>query len=250
MPKVTERFSDRVSNYLKYRPSYPAELIDTLIAECKLKPDSVIADIGSGTGKLSQLLLAKSLPVTGVEPNNEMRLAAEALFESNSSFTSVAGQSEATGLKAKSVDLITVAQAFHWFDVKASKVEFERILKAGGFIALIWNHRDTDQAFQRDYDDMLNRYAPDYTKSGHRGSKEATVAAFYQPRSIKKFSFAYRQEFDLPAFLGRMNSSSYTPQDGTVESKALAAAAIELFDKHQQAGLVEFSYQTNLYLSQ
>ena len=250
MQKATERFSDRVSNYHNYRPSYPLKLVEVLIEECGLNANSVIADIGSGTGKLPELLLAKNLRVTGVEPNNEMRDAAQSLFASHSGFTSVAGQAEATGLENKSVDLITVAQAFHWFDSEAAKVEFERILKSEGYIALIWNQRDTDHAFQREYDEMLMQFAPEYSTASHRNQKDSNIAAFYQPRAMKKFSFAYQQEFNLSAFLGRMNSASYTPQDGTPESEMLLTAAQELFNKHKQSDLVEFTYQTTLYLSQ
>ncbi len=249
MLKATERFSDRVTNYLKYRPSYPAELIDTLITECKLSPQSGVADIGSGTGKLSELLLARNLCVSCVEPNKEMREASEALLDTYDGFKSIVGQAEATGLADSSIDLITAAQAYHWFDVDSSRTEFGRILKPDGRIALIWNQRDIGHSFQREYDEMLKRYAPEYSGVNHRNVKDSDIEEFYHPYQMKKFSFLYDQKFDLVSLLGRMQSSSYTPKDGTPESDSLVSAAEELFSRHECNGAVEFSYQTNLYLS-
>lgn len=249
MLKPTERFSDRVSNYLKYRPSYPPALIDELQKQCSLDSDSVIADIGSGTGKLSELLLARDFCVQCVEPNKEMRESAEALLGSHSGFTSIDGQSEKTGLADSSVDLITAAQAFHWFDAEKTGKEFDRILKSEGRIALIWNQRDTDQAFQREYDEMLTKYAPEYSRVNHRNINDSDIEAFYHPRQMKLHKFDYCQHFDSTAFIGRMNSSSYTPKKGTAEFAVLHDVAKDLFAKYEQNGKVEFSYQTNLYLS-
>lgn len=249
MLRATERFSDRVTDYLKYRPSYPAELVDTLIAECQLNPESGIADIGSGTGKLSELLLARNLCVSCIEPNKEMREAAEALLDTYDGFNSIAGQAEATGLAESSIDLITAAQAYHWFDVDSSRKEFDRVLKPGGRIALIWNQRDTGYSFQREYDEMLRRYAPEYSKVNHRNIKDSDIEEFYHPYQMKKISFSYGQKFDLVSLMGRMQSSSYTPKDGTPELDLLVSAAEELFSRHERNGAVEFSYQTNLYLS-
>ncbi len=249
MLAATERFSDRVSSYLKYRPSYPPALIDTLVEQCQLNSNSIIADIGSGTGKLTELLLARDLRVTGVEPNKEMREAAEVLLGTLNGFTSIAGQSEATGLPDGYTDLVTAAQAFHWFDIEKTRGEFKRILKPDGRIALIWNQRDINHTFQREYDEMLTRLAPEYSKVNHRNIKDSDIEAFYLPKKVQKFSFSYGQEFDLESLLGRMQSSSYTPKDGTPESSLLTSAAEALFARHEQSGLVEFTYQTNLFLS-
>lgn len=249
MLKATERFSDRVTSYLKYRPSYPVELIDKLIAECGLNTESSVADIGSGTGKFSELLLARNLQVACVEPNKEMRQAAEALLGEYEGFTSVDGQSEATGLMDSSVDLITAAQAYHWFDVDKTREEFNRILTPGARIALIWNQRDTNHVFQQEYDAMLTMHASEYSKVTHRNIKDADIEDFYYPVQLKKFSFFYSQKFDLESLIGRMQSSSYTPKEGTPASTKLITAAGELFASHEKAGLVEFTYQSNLYLS-
>jgi len=247
--KPTERFSDRVVNYTRYRPSYPLELVDALVVHSNLRKDSTIADIGSGTGKLTELLLNAGYRVTGVEPNKEMREAAEVQFKSNADFYSVAGESNATGLEAESVDLITAAQAFHWFEPDSTKTEFERIVKPGGHIALIWNRRDLNTAFQKDYDQLLSVYCAEYSQLNHQtiGSKE--IEEFFKPDTVEQYSFPYEQTFDEEGFLGRMFSSSYTPKDGSAEALELSERARQLFQDNQQGGAIKFSYQTNLYIS-
>src|SRR5688572_11145173 len=150
------RFSNRVDDYIKYRPGYPGAIVDFLTAACGLTPAAVIADVGSGTGILSELFLKQGNRVFGVEPNQEMREAAERILAGYPSFTSVAGSAEATSLPAQSVDYITAAQAFHWFERERARAEFERILKPGGWVLLLWNERRTDTtAFLRDYEELL-----------------------------------------------------------------------------------------------
>src|SRR5882724_9726235 len=141
---ATQRFSSRVDNYVRYRPGYPSEVLELLKAECGLKPNTVIADIASGTGILTRMLLENGNPVFGVEPNPEMRKAGEQLLTGYPGFTSVAGGAEATTLDDHSVDIITAAQAAHWFDRERARSEFVRILVPGGWTVLLWNERDTD----------------------------------------------------------------------------------------------------------
>lgn len=247
--KNTERFSDRVNDYVNFRPSYPEEIVDILKTDCKLNNNSVIADIGSGTGKLTELLLRNELTVYAVEPNREMREAAETLFSANLHFNSVAGAAEATKLADQSTDLITVAQAFHWFDLDKARKEFERILKPAGHTALIWNERNTNLPFQKEYDQMLTEHASEYSKVNHRNITDKDVSEFLQPGTVRNYSLPYSQKFDLAGLIGRMNSSSYTPKPETPESLALITAATELFKKHEANGKIEFSYQSRLYLA-
>lgn len=247
--KPTERFSDRVSNYLEYRPSYPAELVNTLITECGLTQDSVVADVGSGTGKFTDLLLRNNLQVFGVEPNKEMREAAEDLFTGNPKFSSVSGESCHTSLNANSVDLVTAAQSFHWFEPQATKEEFRRILRPEGSVALIWNKRDIDTEFQRDYDAMLARYCPDYTNLHHHNILDADIDKFNSPFAVRTFWFPYVQELNLSGFIGRMCSASYTPKAETKEHESLVDAAKVLYKTYAQNGRVEFAYKTTLYLA-
>lgn len=247
--KSTERFSDRTANYLKYRPSYPVELVDMLSQQCELREGSVIADIGSGTGKLTELLLANHYTVFGVEPNTEMRATADALFLGNESFVSMSGDSSTTGLKDHSVDLVVAAQSFHWFDKEPTKQEFTRILKPKGYIGLIWNERDTSLPFQIDYDQLLEHHCEGYAELNHRNISEQEIQRFFSPNTFELYCYPYAQTFDKTGFLGRMYSSSYTPVQGSAEAKALNTAAEALFDKYENKGRVKFSYQTKIYLS-
>ena len=247
--KPTERFSDRVSNYVKYRPSYPAAALDTLFKECNVNEHSVIADIGSGTGKLTELLLERGSNVIAVEPNKEMREAAESSLQAHTGFTSVDGTSEVTGLADGVADVVIAAQAFHWFEPVATKREFARILKSGGRIALIWNQRDKTSDFQHAYDQMLTAHCPEYKELKHTNIPEEEFVDFFAPTGYELFNTPYVQHFDKASFLGRMYSSSYTPNQHTDAARDLHEAAEALFDEHQQAGQVAFVYETNLYIS-
>jgi len=153
---ATSRFSDRVANYVLYRPGYPPQALQALQTECGLAPNHVIADIASGTGIWTRLLLENGNAVFGIEPNAEMREAGERLLQAFPNFTSLAGTAEATTLASQSVDFVTAAQAAHWFDRARSRREFVRILKPGGWLALLWNERVTDTTpFLRDYEQLL-----------------------------------------------------------------------------------------------
>lgn len=247
--KSTERFSDRVVDYLRYRPSYPESVIDDLAALCSMTPWSVVADVGSGTGKLTELFIKGGFTVIGVEPNAEMREAAEQIFSSASGFRSVAGSAENTLLDDESVDLIVAGQAFHWFDPLAAKSEFTRVLKPKGKIALIWNQRSVEKSFQYDYDTMLREYCEEYTLSNHRNVSDADIAEFCAPRAVKILKYDYKQQFNLTGFLGRMYSASYTPAAGTDKRRILNQAAQLLFEKHARGGVLDFEYETVVYLS-
>src|ERR1044071_6506461 len=130
---ATQRFSSRVDNYVRYRPSYPPAIIKLLNEECGLRTDSVIADIAFGTGIFTKLLLENGNKVFGVEPNADMRTAGESFLNKYPGFTSVAGTAEATTLADQSVNLVTAAQAAHWFDLPKARQEFIRITRAGGW---------------------------------------------------------------------------------------------------------------------
>ena len=249
MSKPTERFSDRVSNYIKYRPSYPPELVDTLIAECHLNSRSTIADVGSGTGIFSRLMLDKGCYVSGIEPNRKMREAAERQFGDYHKFSSIDGQSEHTGLDDSSIDLITAAQSFHWFKAGNTKREFIRILKPGGYVALIWNQRKIDQPFQIEYDSMLGKLASDYSAVNHMNISAEDILNFFSPNKVARFEFENSQIFDLAGFLGRMQSSSYVPKTGTEAHVRLIHAAEDLFSRYQSNERISFEYISFFYLA-
>ena len=180
MNNSTNRFDGRADNYVNHRPSYPAEVIETIITSASLNTNSKVADIGSGTGIFSELLLNMGLEVFAVEPNSQMRLAAESNLEAevpklSARFHSVDGTAENTTLADQSVDAITAAQAFHWFDPEPTKTEMRRILKPDGWLALIWNQRDTRTDFQREYESVLRKHVPDYDHLVHTRINDGTI---------------------------------------------------------------------------
>ncbi len=241
----TERFSSRVENYIRYRPSYPKEVIETLERECGLARDAVIADIASGTGIFTRLLLDHGNPVFGVEPNPDMRRAGEEFLKRYSKFTSVNGTAEATTLPDASVDFVAAAQAGHWFDIPKARKEFARILKPGGWLVLLWNERRIDSTpFLRDYEQLLLRYGTDYEEVRH---EHTVVGAYFEPYPFQERTFDLRQEFDYAGAEGRLLSSSYVPGPEHKDHAPMLRELRSIFDRHQQNGQVAFEYTTRLY---
>src|SRR5688572_21518475 len=158
----TTRFTGRADDYVRARPTYPDTLVDVLEAGLGLTPRAVLADVGAGTGLSAEPFLRRGYSVFCVEPNAEMRAAAERQLTRHAGFRSVAGSAEATGLDAHSVDGVVVAQAFHWFEADAAKAEFTRILR-DGCVALLWNTRRTaGSSFLEGYERVLQEFGTDY----------------------------------------------------------------------------------------
>ncbi len=236
-PKI--RFSSRVENYVKYRPRYPSAIIEFLTSKSILSKDSIIADIGSGTGILSQLFLENGNKVYGIEPNNEMREAAEAILKSYKKFISIDGSAENTRLKDNSVDLITAGQAFHWFDVSKAKKEFIRILKSSGYAILIWNLRKkTNPGLQMDYEQFVLKYGKDYKEIM---KQEKNIDLFFK---YKRKVFYNSQLVDFDSFLGRVLSSSYIPLAHEPNFDEMMEEVKELFERYQEEGLIKLEYDT------
>ena len=251
MKAPTLRFSNRVEYYIKYRPSYPDDVIEALGRECGLSGQSSIADIGSGTGLLSELFLKNGNRVLGVEPNREMREAGERLLQQYRNFTSVEGTAEATTLADHSVDFVTAGQAFHWFDRMKARAEFSRILKANGWVVLIWNDRLTDSSvFLRAYEALLQEFGTDYAAVDHRNVDADAITAFFAPQPVMLRKFENRQVFDFEGLKGRLLSSSYTPEPGHPNHQRMIDTLRALFDAHQVAGKVSFEYATLMYYGQ
>jgi SAM-dependent methyltransferase len=244
------RFSDRVDDYVRYRPGYSVEVVRTLESELGIVPRKTrVVDIGSGTGISAQLFLREGYDVTGVEPNAAMRHAAESLLASwGPQFRSVEGSAEATTLRDGSADLIVAAQAFHWFDVRSARVEMLRVVGAGGALALMWNDRQVEtRAFLRAYDEAIRTWSIDYAKVDHKNLAEADIVSFFGPAGCESRTFPQFQEFDWQGLLGRALSSSYVPLRGQPGHDELVAALRQLFDAHAEAGKVRFDYDTKLY---
>jgi SAM-dependent methyltransferase len=243
----TERFSSRVGNYVRFRPSYPPQVVDVLRQECELTPDSLVADIASGTGIFTRLLLGNGNRVFGVEPNHEMRHAAEEYLSNYPKFVSVAGTAEATTLASHSIDLITCAQAAHWFDREKALPEFQRILKPGCHLVLIWNDRRAKgTAFGEDYERLVVQYGTDYTEVQRLG-RVVEGNEFFNPFTCEKRVLSNHQDLDFEALEGRLLSSSYAPQSGDAACAPMLADLRRIFDTHQQNGQVRIEYDTNIY---
>lgn len=248
MPDPKQRFTDRVENYIRYRPSYPAEVIDLLRSECGLTPNSVVADIGSGTGILSQLFLQNGNRVYGVEPNAEMCAAGERLLAEYKSFSSIPGSAEQIRLPAASVDIVVAGQAFHWFDRPRARAEFERILKSGGWVVLLWNNRLTDTTpFLRAYEDLLMRCGTDYAQVDHKNITGEVLQEFFHPRGFTLKAFPNRQVFDFDGLRGRALSSSYIPAESHPSHALFMQELKQIFDAHNSHGAVTFEYETQVY---
>lgn len=244
---ATSRFSDRVENYVRYRPGYPPEALRVLKEECGLAEQHVIADIASGTGIWTRMLLENGNPVLGIEPNAEMREAGERLLAKLDRFTSVAGTAEATTLPDANVDFVTAAQAAHWFDSKRTRREFVRILRPGGWLVLLWNERLTDTTpFLRDYEQLLLTFGTDYEQVRHERTTDA-VNEFFDPILFQERAFANRQEFDYAGLEGRLLSSSYAPGPGHPKHQPMLRELHRLFDEHVSTGCVAFDYKTRVY---
>jgi SAM-dependent methyltransferase len=243
----TARFSDRVENYVRYRPGYPPEVLDLLRDQCGLQPTHVVADIASGTGLFTQLLLENGNSVYAVEPNAEMREMGASVLAAYDRLVSVAGTAEETTLGSASVDFVTAAQAAHWFDLHRTRNEFVRILKPGGWCVLIWNERVTETTpFLREYEQLLLTYGTDYKEIRHERTT-AIIPEFFAPAACHERDFSMQQQFDYEGTAGRLLSSSYAPLEGHPSYAPMMLQLEWIFRAHAQDGLVEFEYKTRVY---
>lgn len=209
--------------------------------------DWSVADIGSGTGLSAELFLANANPVFGVEPNRAMREAAERQLSGWPAFRSIAGTAEDTTLRPASVDLVVAAQAFHWFDAPAARLEFDRILRPGGWVTLLWNTRRTGASpFMTEYEALLERHGTDYARVRHERVDASRLDAFFGGRYVRR-TVDNEQTLDLDGLTGRVLSSSYTPGDGTRGRQAMLEDLQRLFAAHQEAGEVVLLYDTEVY---
>lgn len=249
MTDPTGRFSNRVEDYIKWRPSYPPEVVDLLRDKYGLTADWIIADLGSGPGNLTRLFLDNGNRVFGVEPNREMRGAGEQLLAGEPHFTSVDGTAEATGLPDASVDLVVAGQAFHWFDVEPARREAARILRGPRLVALVWNERRlSGTPFLERYEELLRRRGTDYAGVHHgSGLAEELTSFFGGADRYAVSSFPYAQRFDLEGLRGRLLSSSYAPSAGQPGHEEMMRELDDLFAETSEDGEVSFDYDARAY---
>jgi hypothetical protein len=156
---------------------------------------------------------------------------------------SVDGTAEATGLPAGLAGLIVAGQAFHWFDPQQSKREFTRIAGPHSIVALVWNERLMETVFEKEYEQLIGRFAAEYKTANHRHIADSEIANFFSPAMVRFDRFDNEQHFDLAGLKGRLLSSSYVPK----ESNAMMAALEVLFGKYAVDGKVRIGYETKLY---
>ncbi len=250
MTRATERFSSRVDNYVRHRPSYPPPAIELLRERCGLIPGAVVADLGSGTGILTELLLQSGAEVFAVEPNDPMRTAAEAQLGRHPRFRSVKGSAEATTLAPASVDLLVAGQAFHWFDPQRARIEALRVLRPGAWAALLWNERPPEATpFLADYEALLRRHAPEYTRITASRAEVGTLREFLGA-AMELRTFANSQVLDFEGLKGRLMSSSYAPEPGSPDYEPMIALLRAVFARHERDGRIIMPYSTLVYFSQ
>jgi SAM-dependent methyltransferase len=248
VPDTAARFDNRVADYVRYRPDYPPALLDWLRSSFGITPAWNVADIGAGTGISSALFLAAGHVVTAVEPNAAMRAAASARLGDNPHYRALAGTADATGLADASVDLVGVAQAFHWFEPVATHREFARILRPHGLAAIWWNSRRlAGSAFLEGYEALLRHFGTDYAAVAERHNDDAFMRAWFGPGLRGSACFDHRQRLDFDGLRGRLLSSSYAPAAGHPDHAPMLRALRELFDATARDGTVDFDYDTRVF---
>ena len=246
-----QRFSNRVDDYVRFRPSYPREVLRVLESAAGLTPAAIVADVGSGTGISAKLFLDQGNTVYGVEPNREMRVAAEKFLAGNSGFHSVDGSAEQTTLPDRSVDYVVASQAFHWFDRPKARAEFARILRPGGWVVLMWNVRRIGTTpFLCDYEGLLREFRIDSEQADHQREDDPVIQQFFAPAKYQYRSLDNFQLLDSQGLIGRVASSSYMPPAGHKQNLAMVAAVEKLFRQHEKNGHVRIDYDTTLYFGQ
>ena len=250
MVKGTEVFATLADDYARYRPGYPGQVVDELVRVSGLTRDWIIADIGSGSGNSALPFLEAGYQVIGVEPNREMREAAERLLAAYPAFHSIDSAAERIPLDAHSVDLIIIGQAWHWFDIDSAIAEFQRILRPDGWVAVMWNNRLGDATeFTRAYAELTQHCATVQPPScaAPRGFGD-DLDRLFGNATPQEARFPHTQSFDLKGLLGRARSSGFIPQPGAPNHDEFTALMTDLFDRYQCDGAVEFHYITQLYI--
>lgn len=242
------RFSNRVEDYVKYRPHYPAAIIPFLEKEYGLSHDQPMADIGAGTGISTAMFLQEGYEVYAVEPNADMLSKAVELLQQYPAFHAVDGTAENTTLPDGSMGAVIAGQAFHWFDQEKCKAEFKRILRPEGVLVLMWNERKTESPFEKDYDAFIVQHGKDYVKVDHRNVNDEDIARFFAPAPMQLKIFPNEQIFDFEGLKGRLLSSSYMPARDEEGYEPMISGLKDLFDKYKENELIRIGYDTKVYV--
>jgi SAM-dependent methyltransferase len=246
--RPTERFSDRVDDYVRYRPGYPPQALESLVGDCGLGPEATVADVGAGTGIWTGRLVDTGCQVLALEPNREMRRAGRQRLGETERVTWLDATAEATGLADASVDLVTAAQAFHWFDRQRARAELARILRPGGCMAVIWNERHKSSTpFLAAYERLLMAWAIDYQRIDHTRIGRADLEPFFAPARVREFRCDNRQRLDLEGLEGRLRSCSYAPGPEHPDHEPMLDELRRIFAACQENGRVTIDYDCRIY---
>jgi len=246
MKNSISRFTGRAGNYAKYRPSYPEQIIPLLEKKINFDASKDIADVGCGTGILSRVFLNNGNLVFGVEPNGEMRAMAEKLLGKFINFISVNGAAENTMLAPHCADIITVGQAFHWFDLKKTKSEFKKVLKKDGYVVLVWNERTNGTPFMKALNAILKSLNKEYEEAEKNHADTKLLKTFFGTEKIHANSFPHYQMLDLAGLRGRVQSISYVPEKGDEHNRVMRELK-DIFDRFNNGGMVKIEYKTKVF---
>jgi ubiquinone/menaquinone biosynthesis C-methylase UbiE len=243
------RFTGLAHVYDRSRPSYPEAAVQAIIDRARLGPASLLVDVGCGTGISARLFAARGVPLIGVEPNDDMRRQAEAAPAPEGPRPEYrAGRAEDTGLPAGVADVVLAAQAFHWFEPDAALREFHRVLKPGGWVALLWNERDERDPFTAEYGAIIRTARDTLAVETARGTAGDVLGTHLLFTDYERLTFTNAQVLDAEGLKGRAFSASYAPSDPA--GRAVWVAALdELFARWQREGFVELRYVTTLHLA-
>lgn len=247
---ATKKFTGLADEYTQSRPGYAVEFIDCLFEKYGFSESSVIADVGSGTGKFAKQLLDRGSTVYCIEPNEDMRNVAEKELSAYENFHSVIGGAEQTTLPDNFVDFITTAQAFHWFDVQKFKNECNRIIKPNGKVFLIWNIRNELDLLNQEWSKVFQKYCPDF-KGFNGGIKrdDERIKAFFN-NGYEFLSFDNPLYFDKEKFISRSLSGSYSLKQSDDNYTLYISELKDLFDKYETDGTVKIDNQTVVYVGE
>lgn len=245
--RSAERFSNRVEDYVRFRPDYPDAILEVFVDEMGLTPASRVADVGCGPGQSSLPFLKFGCKVFGVEPNELMREAAEEILAGYEKFEAIEGSAHHTRLSDDSIDIVIAAQAFHWFNDAETAAEFGRILKPGGFAALIWNERQLGTTpFLREYEALLLEFGTDYESVRHDAIKPADLARLFG-KEFRLATYPNVQVLDLEGVKGRLRSSSYTPAESDPRFGPMMEKLESIFAEHNESDRIQVLYDTNIF---
>ena len=241
---VGEIFSSKVADYIASRPDYPPSLFEFLRVECNLHPNATVADIGAGTGLLTEGLLAQGCNVVAVEPNAGMRAAADRLLAGRYGYRSTDGAAESIPAAESSVDLITAAQAFHWFEIEAARAEFLRVLRPNGKVALIWNDRVLSDPLHIALDEIF---------AHHGGTKRGALVAHEERSDVPKFfgtgvpvemTWPHEHRLNEAGLVSLVFSRSYMPDRGSALGQDAGQQVRQIFGRFARSGEIIVRYAT------